>query len=302
MAFVKITVGLLTVLLVSMGFLQAQNLKQDPKLLRGKLKNGFQYFIYPNNTNNQQTAIQLFVNAGSLQEEDNQLGLAHFVEHMAFNGSKHYPKNEVITYLESLGVKFGADLNAHTSYDETVYKITINSKTNENLEKALDIVSDWAFNLSFDSLEIEKERGIIIEEWRTKEGLSARLSDQTLPLIFANSRYGDRKPIGTLDILRHFQRPTLVDFYQKWYRPNLMGLAVVTNQDPKVVEKMVKKLFGRAKNRKPEAKRIAYSLANHADTLVNIYTDKEANTIDFSYIGILPASKSLKTEADFLKI
>ena len=136
MAFVKIIIGLLTFILVSTGFLQAQNLKQDPKLLRGKLKNGFQYFIYPNHTNNQQTAIQLFVNAGSLQEEDNQLGLAHFVEHMAFNGSKHYPKNEVITYLESLGVKFGADLNAHTSYDETVYKITINSKTNENLEKA----------------------------------------------------------------------------------------------------------------------------------------------------------------------
>ncbi|HCU43921.1 MAG TPA: insulinase family protein [Sphingobacterium sp.] len=301
MAFVKIIIGLLTFILVSTGFLQAQNLKQDPKLLRGKLKNGFQYFIYPNHTNNQQTAIQLFVNAGSLQEEDNQLGLAHFVEHMAFNGSKHYPKNEVITYLESLGVKFGADLNAHTSYDETVYKITINSKTNENLEKALDIVSDWAFNLSFDSLEIEKERGIIIEEWRTKEGLSARLSDQTLPLIFANSRYGDRKPIGTLDILRHFQRSTLVDFYQKWYRPNLMGLAVVTNQDPKVVEKMVKKLFGNAKNRKPEAKRIAYHLSNHADTLIKIYTDKEANTIDFSYIGILLASKAVKTEADFFE-
>ncbi|HAF36793.1 MULTISPECIES: M16 family metallopeptidase [Sphingobacterium] len=301
MDILKKTIGIFSVLLVSFIQLKAQDLKQDPKLVRGKLKNGFQYFIYPNNTNNQQTAIQLFVNAGSLQEEDDQLGLAHFVEHMAFNGSKHYPKNEVITYLESLGVKFGADLNAHTSYDETVYKITIDSKSKENLEKALDIVSDWAFNLSFDSLEIEKERGIIIEEWRTKEGLSARLSDQTLPLIFSHSRYGIRKPIGTLDILRNFRRPTLVDFYQKWYRPNLMGLAVVTNQDPKAVEKMIKKLFGKAKNRKPEAKRISYSLANHTDTLFNIYTDKEANSIDFSYIGILPASKAVKTEADFFE-
>lgn len=184
--------------------LRGQVLKQDAKLVSGVLKNGFKYYIYPDNSDKAQTSIQLFVNAGSLQEHDNQLGLAHFVEHMAFNGSKNYPKNQVITYLESLGVKFGADLNAHTSYDETVYKISIDTKDQTNLSKALDIVYDWAYNLSFDSLELEKERGIIIEEWRTKQGASARMSDQTLPLIFYNSRYAERKPIGTLDILRNF--------------------------------------------------------------------------------------------------
>ena len=279
--------------------LSAQDLRQDEKLVRGKLKNGFQYFIYPNKSNNnQQTAIQLFVNAGSLQERDDQLGLAHFVEHMAFNGSKNYPKNEVITYLESLGVKFGADLNAHTSYDETVYKITIDTKNEQNLYKALDIVYDWAYNLSFDSLELEKERGIIIEEWRTKQGAAARISDQTLPLIFYNSRYASRKPIGTLEVLRHFQRPTIIDFYKNWYRPDLMAIAVVTNQDTKKVEKVIKKLFSRNKAAKNPLKRESYKLAEHKDTLVNIYTDKEATSIDFSYITKLPAVGPLKTEAD----
>ena len=278
--------------------LSGQVLKQDAKLVTGVLKNGFKYYIYPDNSDKAQTSIQLFVNAGSLQENDNQLGLAHFVEHMAFNGSKNYPKNQVITYLESLGVKFGADLNAHTSYDETVYKISIDTKDKSNLSKALDIVYDWAYNLSFDSLELEKERGIIIEEWRTKQGASARMSDQTLPLIFYNSRYAQRKPIGTLDILRSFQRPTIVDFYKTWYRPDLMGIAVVTNQDVKETEKIIKKLFSRAKKVKQSPSRERYTLAKHQDTLYNIYTDKEATTIDFTYISKLPAINPLKAEVD----
>lgn len=292
---------LLCCIFISLLGLHAQTLKNDPKLVSGVLKNGFHYYIYPSSGDDQQSAIQLFVNAGSLQEREDQLGLAHFVEHMAFNGSKHYPKNEVITYLESLGVKFGADLNAYTSYDETVYKITIDSKDPANLHKALDIVYDWAFNLSFDSVEIEKERGIIIEEWRTKQGASARMGDQTLPLIFYNSRYADRKPIGTLDILRNFGRPTILDFYHTWYRPDLMGIAIVTNQDVKATEKVIKQLFGKAKRVKKAAKREQYTLANHADTLFKTYTDREANSIDFSYITKLPASNPLKSEQDLLE-
>lgn len=280
---------------------QGQGLQQDPKLVSGVLKNGFHYYIYPSGEEKKESAIQLFVNAGSLQEEDSQRGLAHFVEHMAFNGSKNYPKNEVVTFLESLGVKFGADLNAHTSFDETVYKISIDSRSKENLHKALDIVYDWAFNLSFDSLEIEKERGIIIEEWRTKQGASARMSDQSLPLIFYNSRYADRQPIGDLEILRHFQRPTIVDFYQRWYRPELMAIAIVTNQDVKDTERLVKKLFGKAKNPKNAMPRVAYKLTSHQDTLFKVYTDKEAESIDFSYITKLPALPPLNSEANMLE-
>lgn len=290
---------LLSCFMLMLSYVFAQPLKQDRKLVSGVLKNGFKYYIYPNSEGKQQTAIQLFVNAGSLQENENQLGLAHFVEHMAFNGSKNYPKNEVITYLESLGVKFGADLNAHTSYDETVYKITIETQSEQNLYKALDIVYDWAYNLSFDSLEIEKERGIIIEEWRTKQGASARLSDQSLPLIFYNSRYAERKPIGTLEILRSFKRNTIVDFYNSWYRPDLMGIAIITNQDVKKTEKVVKKLFGKSIKRVKRPIREQYALAKHTDTLVNIYTDREATAIEFSYITKLPASSPLLKVEDY---
>lgn len=294
--------GLLwSAILLSFFVAEAQPLKQDPKLVAGVLKNGFHYYIYPSTGSNQQSAIQLFVNAGSLQEREDQRGLAHFVEHMAFNGSQNFPKNEVVTFLESLGVKFGADLNAHTSFDETVYKISIDSREKENLAKALDIVYDWAFNLSFDSLEIEKERGIIIEEWRTKQGVDARMSDETLPLIFYNSRYADRKPIGTMEVLRNFQRPTIVDFYQSWYRPELMGIAVVTNQDVKETEKIIKKLFSKAKNAKHAPKREAYKLKEHQDTLYKVYTDKEASSIDFSYITKLPVAAPLNTKANFLE-
>lgn len=299
--FEKVKIGWIAccmMLLCNLSYLSGQELRQDQRLVKGQLKNGFKYYIYPHNGNNKQTSLQLFVNAGSLQEKESQLGLAHFVEHMAFNGSKNYPKNEVVTYLESLGLKFGADLNAHTSFDETVYKITIDTKNEDNLYKALDIVYDWAFNLSFDSLEIEKERGIIIEEWRTKQGASSRMSDQTLPLIFYNSRYADRKPIGNLDILRNFDRYTIVDFYNTWYRPDLMGIAIITNQDVYKTEKIVKKLFSRIKKSKKVEDRIQYKLAEHSDTLFRVYTDKEANSVDFSYITKLPSLGPLKAQKD----
>lgn len=277
----------------------AQKLQQDHRLVKGTLKNGFTYYIYPNDQKNKQSYIQLFLNAGSLQEKDSQQGLAHFVEHMAFNGSKNYPKNDIISFLESLGVKFGADLNAHTGYDETVYKITINTEDKDKLEKAIDIVADWAFELSFDQQEIDKERGVIIEEWRTRQSSSSRMSEHYLPLIFQNSRYAERKPIGKLDILRNFDRPTILDFYNSWYRPNLMAIAVVTNQDLKSVEKYIKQEFKKAKNPKPFPVRENYSIPARQDTLYSIVTDKEATSIDFSYISTIEPMNKVKTEIDF---
>ncbi|MFD2554250.1 M16 family metallopeptidase [Sphingobacterium tabacisoli] len=292
-----ITVFLLLLGLLPNAPLFGQKLEQDPKLVKGRLKNGFTYYIYPNTTGSKQSSIQLFVKAGSLQESEEQRGLAHFVEHMAFNGSKNYPKNEVITYLESLGVKFGADLNAYTSYDQTVYKIDVNTEHPEQLHKAVDIVADWAFELSFDSLEIERERGVIIEEWRTKQGAAARLSEQYLPLVFYNSRYAQRQPIGTLDVLQHFAHPTIKRFYSDWYRPELMAVAIVSNQDVKQVEQYVKKQFGSARNPKKAPKRDLYSLPPHADTLYSIATDKEESEVDFAYITKLPALTAINQES-----
>jgi len=164
----------------------AQPLPQDSNLVKGTLKNGFTYYIYKNTKAPGQSVLRLFVNAGSLQEEPDQLGLAHFVEHMAFNGTKHYSKNEVIEFLESKGVKFGADLNAHTSFDETVYKISINTKEEKNLEKAIDIMADWGFGVTFDQKEIDKERGVVIEEWRSKQGADNRLRTSTCQCFLIN--------------------------------------------------------------------------------------------------------------------
>jgi len=276
-----------------------QHLVQDEKLTKGVLKNGFTYYIYPSDSSSHQSSIQLLVKAGSLQEKDSQRGLAHFVEHMAFNGSKNYPKNEVITYLESLGVKFGADLNAYTSYDQTVYKITVNTSNLKQLEKTIDIVADWAFELSFDSLEIEKERGVVIEEWRTKQGASARLSEQYLPLIFHQSRYAERKPIGTLDVLRNFKHSEIKDFYKEWYRPDLLAIAIVSNQNVADIEKYIKNQFGKAKNSKNGSERIVYNLTKHRDTLYSIATDKEENDIDYSYITKLTAISQINSVDKF---
>lgn len=292
----KITTLLILTVLCTVGF--AQTLKQDPNLVKGKLANGFTYYIYKSDKDPGTSTLRLFVNAGSLQENEKQLGLAHFVEHMAFNGTKHYSKNDVITFLESKGVKFGADLNAHTSFDETVYKISINTEEEKNLEKSIDIMADWAFGVTFDAGEIDKERGVVIEEWRSKQGAENRLRDQYLPVLFNKSRYAERLPIGKVDILKNFKRQTIVDFYQKWYRPDLMAIAIVTDIDPKKVEQYIKAEFTqyKAKSKDP---RVYYELPSHKDTLFSIVTDKEARAIDFSFFHKIKSSGAIKSEQDY---
>jgi zinc protease len=276
----------------------AQQLQQDPSLVTGKLKNGFSYYIYKSNKTPGNSALRLFLNAGSLQENSEQQGLAHFIEHMAFNGTKHYSKNDVIEFLESKGVKFGADLNAHTSFDETVYKISINTEDEKNLEKSIDIMADWAFGVTFDSHEIDKERGVVIEEWRSKQGAANRLREQYLPVLFNKSRYAERLPIGKVDILKNFKRQTIVDFYEKWYRPDLMSIAIVTDIDPKKVETYIKNEFNQYKA-KSKTPRLYYELPAHRDTLFSILTDKEANAIELSVFNKIKSFSGIKTEQDY---
>lgn len=292
----------MTLLLAILGLLSpgtyAQQLRQDPNLVTGKLKNGFTYYIYKSDKTPGNSALRLFLNAGSLQESPEQLGLAHFIEHMAFNGTKHYSKNDVIEFLESKGVKFGADLNAHTSFDETVYKISINTEDEKNLEKSIDIMADWAFGVTFDSHEIDKERGVVIEEWRSKQGAANRLREQYLPVLFNKSRYAERLPIGKVDVLKNFKRQTIVDFYEKWYRPDLMSIAIVTDIDPKKVETYIKNEFNQyqAKSKSP---RVYYELPAHQDTLFSILTDKEANAIELSVFNKIKSFSGIKTEQDY---
>ncbi len=279
-------------------FAFAQQLPQDPNLLKGKLANGFTYYIYRNTKTPGNSVLRLFVNAGSLQEDADQQGLAHFIEHMAFNGTRHYSKNDVISFLESKGVKFGADLNAHTSFDETVFKISINTEQEKNLEKSIDIMGDWAFGVTFDSKEIDKERGVVIEEWRSKQGAENRLRDQYLPVLFNKSRYVERMPIGKVDILKSFNRQRIVDFYQKWYRPDLMAIAVVTDIDPKKVETYIKNEFSSYRNN-TSATRVFYELPSHPDTLFSTVTDKEARSIELSVFNKIKPFRSIKTEQDY---
>jgi zinc protease len=290
--FLLLSVNLFTVAVFG------QNLKQDPNLVKGKLANGFTYYIYKDAKSKTTSTLRLFLNAGSLQEENDQLGLAHFIEHMAFNGTKHYSKNDVIEFLESKGVKFGADLNAHTSFDETVYKISINTEDEKNLEKSIDIMGDWAFGVTFDPKEIDKERGVVIEEWRSKQGADNRLREQYLPVLFNKSRYAERLPIGKVDILKTFNPQRIVDFYNTWYRPNLMSIAIVTNIDPKKVEDYIKKEFEPYKAAS-KAPRIFYELPKHQDTLFSILTDKEARAIDLSFYNKIKATGAIKTEAAY---
>src|SRR6266849_4428170 len=174
----------------------------DPQITIDKFPNGMRYYIRANKKPEKRAELRLVVKAGSILEDDDQQGLAHLVEHMAFNGTRHFPKNEVVSFLESLGMRFGADINAYTSFDETVYMLTVPTDKPEMMDRALLILEDWAHNLSFDPTEIEKERGVVMEEWRLGRGAGMRMLQQIFPVILKDSRYADRLPIGKPEIIQ----------------------------------------------------------------------------------------------------
>jgi zinc protease len=275
-----VSVLLFLTLLLSTGFAQETDLNQplpvDEKVRIGKLENGFTYYIRQNNKPENRIEMRLAVNAGSLQETDEQQGLAHLLEHMAFNGTKHFEKNDIIEYLQSIGVRFGPDLNAYTFFDETVYMLTIPSDSAELVDKGFLIMEDWAFNQTLDGNEIDKERGVVIEEWRLGQGPMQRLRDKTLPVLFHESRYAERLPIGKKEVIENFDHQVLRDFYNDWYRPNLMALVVVGDIDPDEAEDKIKKHFSQQKNPENEKERVDYAIPNHDETLVVVATDKEA--------------------------
>lgn len=254
----------------------------DTSIRKGTLKNGLKYFIKKNEKPEDRVELRLVVNAGSVLEDDDQRGLAHFTEHMAFNGSEHFEKNELVDYLQSVGVKFGAHLNAYTSFDETVYILPIPSDDEEIIDKGLTILQDWGGNLLFESEEIEKERGVVIEEWRLGQGAQMRMVQEYLPIIFKDSKYADRLPIGTKETLETFQPETIKRFYKDWYRPNLMAVIAVGDIDVDVMEAKIKKQFSVFKNPKNERKREEISVPDNVKPLVAVASDKEATNIIFN--------------------
>src|SRR3954465_11584929 len=202
-------------------FNMSQPVAVDPNVKMGKLPNGLTYYIRKNVKPEKKVELRLVVNAGSILEDENQRGLAHFMEHMNFNGSKNFPKNELVDYLQKIGVQFGADLNAYTSFDETVYILPISTEDPKVVEKGFTVLEDWAFNNLLDKTEIEKERGVVLEESRLSKGAEEGSSRQYFPKLFNGSKYAERLPIGKDSILKTFSPATLERFYKQWYRPDL---------------------------------------------------------------------------------
>ena len=261
----------------------------DPQITIGKLPNGMRYYIRANKKPEKRAELRLVVNAGSILEDDDQQGLAHFVEHMAFNGTKHFPKNEIISFMESLGMRFGADVNAYTSFDETVYMLSVPTDNTEKLDRAFQVLEDWAHNLSFDPGEAEKERGVVMEEWRLGRGAGQRMLDKIFPVILKDSRYADRLPIGKPEIIQGGKVERLKQFYADWYRPDLMAVVAVGDFDKAAIEKMVTTHFASIPGANKPRPRTEYDVPGHAETSYAIATDKEAEATTVEIYTLLPS-------------
>ena len=262
------------------------------------MKNGLTYYIRTNAKPEKRAELRLIVNAGSVLEDDDQRGLAHFVEHMSFNGSKHFQKNELISYLESIGMRFGPSLNAYTSFDETVYMLQVPTDNDTTLEKAFQILQDWAQFLSFDDAEIDKERGVIREEWRSGRGADARIRDKQFPVLFTGSRYATRLPIGQIAVIDSFKHETLRRFYRNWYRPNLMAVVAVGDFDKDKIEVLIQKYFSPLANPKSAPKRQIFPVPDTPGTKISIETDPEEMSTSIEMYYKLKKTEQ-KTENDF---
>jgi zinc protease len=270
----------------------------DPKVKIGTLPNGIRYYIRKNSKPEKRAELRLAVNAGSVLENDNQLGYAHFVEHTAFNGTTHFKKNDLVKYLQSIGVKFGADLNAYTSFDETVYILPVPTDTARILESAFQILEDWAHGQIFDSTEVINERGVVREEWRSGKGAGERMLQQWLPIAFKGSKYAQRLPIGNEPSIMSATPSKLRAFYNDWYRPDLQAVVAVGDFDPAQIEALIKKHFGsipRATNPRP---RTVADVPDNKEPLIAVASDKEATGSSVEVVFKMPFEQS-KTVGDY---
>ena len=270
----------------------------DPKVRSGILPNGMKYYIKYNAKPEKRAELRLAVNAGSTMENDDQQGLAHFVEHMAFNGSTNFKKNDLVNYLEGIGTKFGPDLNAYTSFDETVYMLQIPTDKEEIYKKGFLILEDWAHNLSFDSLEIEKERGVVTEEWRLGQGAFERMSRKYWPVLFKDSRYALRFPIGKPEILKNSKQHLLKDYYKDWYRPDLQAIIVVGDIDVDATEKMVREQFSKIPTMKSPKPIQVWPVPDQKELRISVVSDKEApyNVLQLLYFD---KAQKINTYGDY---
>ena len=251
-------------------------LPNDPAVSKGVLDNGLTYYVRSNSEPENRAELMLVVKAGSIDEDDDQQGLAHFCEHMSFNGTKNFPKHELINYFESIGMEFGPEINAYTSFDQTVYMLKVPLDKPEYMEKGLQVLYDWACQVDDADEEIEAERGIILEEERMGRGANDRMMKEWLPVFLNDSKYAERLPIGKVDIIKNCKPEVLRRFRNDWYRPDLQALIVVGDFDQQEMVAKVKEKFSAIEEPKNPRPKETYDIPGHEETLVSVVTDKEA--------------------------
>ncbi len=269
-----VSIGLL--LFVVLGGVGAQErIPLEPGVVYGRLENGMRYYIQENSTPKNKVELRLVVNTGSILEGEDQQGMAHFLEHMAFNGTQGYAKNDIVRYMQSIGMQFGPDINAYTSFDETVYKLSVPLEKDEYLEKGLDILEQWAFYITLADEDIEEERGVVLEEWRASLGANERMLRAAYPDIMWGSPYGYRFPIGTEKSIRGSSPESIRRFYKDWYRPELMALIVVGDIEAPSMEEEIERRFGSYQNPLLSRERVEYPLPSHDETIYSVQSDPE---------------------------
>ncbi|MFW5683717.1 MAG: M16 family metallopeptidase [Spirochaetota bacterium] len=270
----------------------------DPLVTVGTLPNGLTYYIRENSEPRDRAFLRLAVNAGSILEDDDQLGLAHFLEHMAFNGTESYSGNEIIAFLERLGMQFGPDVNAYTSFDETVYELSVPTDNAETFGTAMNVLFEWADRLALDEEEIDKERGVIVEEWRFRRGAAARMREEQFPVLFGDSRYADRLPIGDVELIQTFDPEVLRRYYADWYRPELFAIVAVGDFDAGEVEAQILERFGVLTADEDPRPRETFSVPDHEETRFVVAADPETSYTTVS-VYVKRDAEALVTEANY---
>ncbi len=265
----------------------------DPRITIGYLPNGLRYYVRANGRPYQRAELRLVVSVGSVLEDNDQRGLAHFVEHMAFDGSEHFAKQDLIRFMESIGMRLGPGVNANTSFDETVYVLHVPTDSPEAMRKAFLFFADIAHGLSFDPDAIEKERGVIVEEWRQGRGASARMQDQETPVLLKGSRYAERNPIGGREAVETFKPEALKRFYKDWYRPDLMAVIAVGDFNKADVEKMIRDEMGSIPAPAERRPRPSFDVPDHPDTRYAVATDPEATMTTVGLYNMLPLREQM---------
>ncbi len=289
---------------VAMAFAQMQmpTIPLDPAVRKGTLPNGLTYYIQHNEWPEKRVDFYIAQKVGSMQEEEDQRGLAHFLEHMCFNGTTHFPGDNLKQYLERIGVKFGENLNAYTSVDETVYNVNnVNVEIPGAIDSCLLILHDWSHDLLLEDKEIDKERGVINEEWRMRSSAMMRMYEKALPVLLKDSKYGNRLPIGTMDVVMNFPYKALRDYYKKWYRPDLQALVIVGDIDVDDIENRIKTVFADIKAVENPAERVYFPVPSNKEPIFCLAKDKEQqrSMIDFSWKSD-PMPEEMKSSVNYI--